>query len=417
MTTRNPQPVADPATDPQPVADPATDPQPVAVADPATDPQPVAVADPQPVAVADPATEKVDTRKIPTIAPYSFAGIIEPPVDYREARVDPVADPATSQPVAVADPATSQPAAPVVPVIPQQRTIPGCGLFPVVAPVLLGDDIVECSDGTHCRHDEAWYDCLGCAHSTEEDAHDRNVEVVTIILDNRVAWATEYATENDDYTSGYDHCVGEDFPNYEDDVKEWVENELDDSDAYPDRPYWLDPAAVIERIGQAVYDKLADDAGREAYYNCEVEYSCCEYFRYTGSGLCVGGFAIGEIEEQVDINGDEVLSVLHDMRLLDGCLDDYSGDAYIGLDRQREKNEKTGRYEYVGPKTYMPYPRSVDYPDFLFYHSPGGRWDYVVSEETMKDIISDIFDAEIEDVDVEDFDLCDYLNESDGYAL
>ena len=55
-----------------------------------------------------------------------------------------------------------------------------------------------------------FFDYNGCAHSNDEDRHDADVTIVSDFLDGVAKWSCEYATENTDYTGGYDHMIDED---------------------------------------------------------------------------------------------------------------------------------------------------------------------------------------------------------------
>ena len=78
---------------------------------------------------------------------------------------------------------------------------------------------------------------------------------------------------------------------------------------------------------------------------------------------------------------------MHDDDRLNDVLDDVKSDSYVSRSRRRVKNEETGRYECVGRETYDPY--GSKYPDIMTYHCPGGRWDFVVCEDTMNEYLLD----------------------------
>ena len=252
--------------------------------------------------------------------------------------------------------------------IEQQRTFGEIvGLDPVVPTRRHPDDLVECSDGSMIAHSEAFYDCNDCPHSNEEDRHEAEVEIVTEILDGVAKWACEYATENDDYTSGYDHIISEV-------SHEWPELVTD----------WLD-ANHNGYATDALVGEVCD--GLDGSWDGEWHYNSNEYAAYSGPGCCLWGFDIGEVEEQVDINGHPALKELHDCGRLNDLLDDYNGDLYVSRSRPRVKNEETGRYEYVGREHYDQY--GSDHPDILGYVCPGGRWDFVVPDERMRELTTE----------------------------
>ena len=122
-----------------------------------------------------------------------------------------------------------------------------------------------------------------------------------------------------------------------------------------------------------------------------------EYAIYDGPGCYLDGFDIGEVEEQVGISDYPEFEVLHKCGELDDCLDEYDGYACINRSKRRVKNEKTGHYEEVGRNTYDTH--GSDYPTFEFYHSPGGRWDFVVPDDRMNDLLQEalieLFEKEV----------------------
>jgi hypothetical protein len=245
----------------------------------------------------------------------------------------------------------------------------------LVPTVRLADDIVECVDGSECRHGDTYYDCEGEAHNSDEDKHDRDVEVVSDILDAHGKWAEEYCTENTDYADGYSHIVDEGRHNWtgcDGPVHEWVEDEYRDIVDFDD---------CIKEIVEKVCEEL------DGNFDCEAEYTRSDYDAYSGPGCCLGSFDIGEHEEQIDINENDVLRVLHEEGGLDDVLDDVNCDVYVNRDRRREKNEETGRYEYVGRKTYMPYDHHREHPDLLIYINISGQWQFVVDADRMGELV------------------------------
>lgn len=230
------------------------------------------------------------------------------------------------------------------------------------------DTLIECSDDTMIRRGDARYDCRGGVHRTDSDAHDANVTIVTEVLDGVDEWVTEYSTENTDYADGYAHIIDELSHLWPDLVNEWLcdnyefESETDDK--------------LVKLICEAL------DGG----FDCEPEYNRSEYATYSGSGCCLWGTDIGECEEQIDISNHDELQALHDEGILDDILDDVNCDAYVSRSHRRVLNKKTGNYKNVGRETYMPYDHDSDYPCLTTYHNPGGRWDWVVSYDRMKEL-------------------------------
>jgi hypothetical protein len=252
----------------------------------------------------------------------------------------------------------------------KQATIFGT-VEPVVAHV---DDIVECSDGSSCRRGDALADCRGNYHRTAEERHDADVAIVTEILDGRAKWAEEYCTEDETYASAYDCIVSENSHRWDDEVKEWVRDNWDEltGDAHLDE-------CIEGEITAIICDNL--DVS-----DCEVKPNHSDYSGYSGPGCCLDGFKIEEYEDQVDVNGCDELSVLHEEGRLDDILDDVNCDAYVCRSQRREKNEKTGYYENVGRNTYMPYEHSRNNPYFYIHIGISGGWDYVVPQERMEEL-------------------------------
>ena len=49
-------------------------------------------------------------------------------------------------------------------------------------------DVVECFDGSPCQYGEAYFDCEGGAHCTEEARNERDAEVVSKFLAECSKW-------------------------------------------------------------------------------------------------------------------------------------------------------------------------------------------------------------------------------------
>jgi len=257
-----------------------------------------------------------------------------------------------------------------------QRTIPGCGLDPVVPPARLPDDEVICEDGWICKHKDAHYDSAGGAWGDPSLRDDRDVELVTEFLMGMDEWVTEYATGNTDYPSMYDCCVSEGHHNWSGRIKEWVEDNLEVCEDYVDH--------VVEYI-------CTELAG---YEDWEWEYSRNEYSCYSGPHCCIDSVEIGEYEDQIEINEHSVLAALHEDGRLDSILDNVNCDVHVYRQRRRVQNKETGRYEYTGAETYDPYGRETDHPTLTTYHSPGGQWHAVVFEDRMNELVEEFFEDE-----------------------
>jgi len=258
--------------------------------------------------------------------------------------------------------------------IEQQRTFGEIvGMEPKMPVGSHRDDWVFCSDDSLCRLENAFADCNGNHHSNEEDCLESNVTILTEFLDGVVKWSEEYATENTDYADGYCHLVDEGSHDWPDRIDEWLERNFADRcghSKYDD---------CKKELIQAICEEL------DGKWDCEPEYCGNEYSSYSGKACCLDSFEVGECEEQLSIADHPILRILHDQGTLDDCLDQYNGDGHISRDRRRVKNEETGCYERVGRETYDPY--GSDYPDVMLYTNPGGKWDFVVSEERMNELL------------------------------
>lgn len=217
------------------------------------------------------------------------------------------------------------------------------------------DDIVVSADGVEFRRGDAYLDCRGCAHSSDEDRDEANLRIVAEVLDGIDEWVSEYCRENGDYASGYDHIVQEVSHDWPGPVEEWIRDNYDYSDD------------VVGKLVDAVCEAL------DGSFDAEAQFNGNEYAAYSGDGCCLWGTDIGEYEEQVDISYHKEFAALAES----GELVDYLGrvncNAYVsssGLQwLQRDLTE--GR----------------DYPCFYTYHMPGGRWDWVVSAERMRELV------------------------------
>lgn len=241
------------------------------------------------------------------------------------------------------------------------------------------DDIVECSDGTACARHEACFDVRGCAHREEEDRHEANVEIVREILKGVEEWSEEYHTGNGDYPDCYGYIVNETSHEWPDIIERWIRK------------------AHGDRMGHTKYDDCMDKLVEHIYMeldssDCEAEYDSIEWARYSGVGCCLFSLEIGEIEEQIDISCHPELKELHDLRELDDCLDELDRDFCIGRSRRRVQNEETGRYEYIGRETYMPYEHSSHCPCFEIYTMPGGQWHFVVPADRIDELICEFWE-------------------------
>ena len=254
------------------------------------------------------------------------------------------------------------------------------GLDPVVPVGKHRDDIVECSDGTKCCILDAFEDIEGNYHSSEDDRLEREVEIVRDVLTKVDEWSCNYATENSDWTSAYDHVINECSHEWFGCVEEWIKDNCDRDSKYH-RPIYDDD--LICQLAEKICEEL------DGPWDCETEYSRNEWAAYSGDGCCLWGTDIGEQEEQIDVNGHDELKALHDADRLNDCLDELEYDFNISRRRKRVLNENTGHYEEVGRKTYMSTPYDKEHPTFEIYTHPDGRWDWIVPNERMHELLTE----------------------------
>lgn len=247
-----------------------------------------------------------------------------------------------------------------------QRTFgPAVGLAPVVPVEKRTYDQRTCSDGVTRMHDDVFYDSRDNAHGTGEERHKADVAIVTEILMQEDEWIRAYTNGqcgNTDYIDGYRYIVGETDDSWPRSVKDWIQDNYDHT------------LEVDEELTSRICEALDLN-------DFEPEFNDREFRAYSGDGCCLNGWAIDEYENQIDIADHRELQVLHDQRRLDDILDDVNCDVIIHRRRKRTLVKDTGRYESTGRETYDPDSR---WPDLLACHSPGGRWDWVVSADSMR---------------------------------
>ena len=252
------------------------------------------------------------------------------------------------------------------------------GMDPIVPASKLPGDLIMFDDGIERERCEGFADCRDVYYPTEEECFDSNVAIVEDILTQWIACADEYATENTDYADGYAHIIDENSFAFGENVKEWI------CDNYPD---------MSDKMLNSVCDEIAE---RMSSMDCEAEYSANEYSGYSGKGLCLGSFDIGECEEQISINDIPEFKELHAQGILKDILAKLDHDFCFYKRDIRVKNESTGYYEVVGREYYS---EKSDYPDILLYRSPGGRWDFVVDADTVHDMVREAIANYFEDAD------------------
>jgi len=220
-------------------------------------------------------------------------------------------------------------------------------------------DIVECSDGSIRERQDTFDDCRGNPHSNESDRDEADIEIVEEILNVHDKWIEEYCTENTDYTEGYDHIVFEVLHDWPPVVEEWIKDTYGDHTKFD---------GCMKDLVKAVCDDLYDSMEGEWKYNSN------EYASYSSSGCCIWGFDIGEYEEQIDISDFPELQRLYNLGRLPDILESVNCDAYVN-----SSSIKWLRRDFEEQR---------DYPTFCTSHCPGGRWDFVVSDDRMREAVT-----------------------------
>lgn len=248
-----------------------------------------------------------------------------------------------------------------------QRTFGATVGFATVVPTQKHTyDQIECSDGIIRKHGDVFYDSRDNAHGTVKERHESDVAIVTEVLMQEDEWITDYTTGkcgNTDYADGYRYIVNEVRDTWPDPVKDWLQDNYDHT------------LEVDDQLTSRICEALDGDM------DCEPEFNSAEYRAYSGPGCCLWGTDIGEHENQIEIANHKELQAIHDQKRLDDILDDINCDVIIIRRRKRVHVKETGRYESTGRETYDP---DSTYPDLLACHNPGGRWDWVVSADSMR---------------------------------
>jgi hypothetical protein len=234
------------------------------------------------------------------------------------------------------------------------------------------DDTMECSDNTYIRRGDAFIDCIGQAHRTDEERREANREYVESELDARANWSEDYVA-SEDYGDGYAYLVKECHHDWNDHIKAWVIDGWANCFDWEDHPEILD--ALVESISEKVYD----------WDNWEGEFACSEYSSYYGDGCCLASFGVGEYEDQISLSDVNGFTMLHSCGELEALLEDYNGDLYISRNSHYDKE--------LDRRVPDGYVSKGDHPDILGYTNVGGQWHYVVSSENM----CDAFDEAIDD--------------------
>jgi len=200
-----------------------------------------------------------------------------------------------------------------------------------------------------------------------EDAADRVVEALQRWQDDAEAY-----TENEDYASAYYYIVDETSYDWPARIHEWLTTEYGDYLGHTD---W--GAETDRKLASHMAESLDSS-------DCEAKYGHNEYAAYSGPGCQLCGFDIGEIEEQINILVDDVLRDLWeagDLELVLTDVDNRREFCMRGHDHWNPESKRWVHQWWFDPQT--------PFPTFLIYCLPGGRWDFVVPDSTMKEKLAE----------------------------
>lgn len=206
------------------------------------------------------------------------------------------------------------------------------------------------------------FDIAGNPVESEDAVFEANAEIVKKILDADCKWYEDYA-KTDDYGGDYAYLAAESGrTDWHDEVSEWVESNYSNYDGFDD---WSG-----EMI-RAIID------GVDLRNDCEAIYWPSDYSMYSGDGICVDSWQLGELENQIDVSYHAELEALHDRGELEAILDHIEGDGDWGLINHARWDSKKGRRDGINYVSH----NCID-----MYVSPGGQWCFVIPEGKLEEL-------------------------------
>jgi len=190
-------------------------------------------------------------------------------------------------------------------VVLEQRTFKDMGKLPVlpIAPHL--DDMVICENmGEWKRRGDCLEAADGSHWNDDEDLEDCNEHLVREYLEGVIEWSDEYRA-SEDCGDGYAYLIGENRERMEENVNEWLEDNVENYEGCPD----------------LIFDDIIDELFDLAEFDCSR--GC---FSSPKHDVNFESFDVGEVEEQIDIDQIPLLKVLHDRGALEGILEEVASD-------------------------------------------------------------------------------------------
>lgn len=246
-----------------------------------------------------------------------------------------------------------------------QRTLPNCGLEPLVPVGPHRNDIVFCEDTNVYNERCNVYTAVdGTCFEDDAERREHDKDLVRAVLDDHEKWAQDYL-ESDDYGNDYAYLAMEtshDWPGY---IEEYcLENGIS--------------CALVPYIAECI-----DDSDIECQMNRN------HYAGYSGDGMCLFSFDVEEHEDQIEVDNNPVLKALHDRDELEGIL--------VELDRKYCFHYSN---HWDQDKQQRIFDKIVNNGTFLMYHSVSVVWHYYVSRN--------IFDERVTQA------ICAYCRAKDG---
>ncbi len=193
------------------------------------------------------------------------------------------------------------------------------GLDPVVPTRPHPNDIVECLD---TGEDKLRRDCIfaadGAAFADESERFEHEVCLVRQYLEGCIKWDDEFR-RSDDCMSEYHFIVGEDSSTLAEALTLWADWHTDsDSTDFP------------ESMREAVCNEILEQMDVRVMVG---------YSTFGGPDIVLGDYECGDTEIQVDIEGNDILSILSDHDDLEAILEELGGEFSITSKRTPVKKD------------------------------------------------------------------------------